>query len=376
MPPSASGSSDPFLKLMVGTHERKSSTIKGTLDPRWYEDIAFIGEYGELTAQPMVLDVCDASGGYMGEGRVDLGALMETLQGTLCAVALSDGQVKPGQVLLAAWWEPDPVATAARDAARKVEVDKQEADAATKVQAVSRGKRARSGAQSARLDGGTAASTSKELDAFAESEVSAGIERALKAVVLEKAIADTMVAELTEAALADFVKAATELVAAEVLAAPQPPPAEKLPPPGAAEPTVPAAPKPPAAQQSVLAASRPQAAYEQGRRMNQTGTLRVRLSRATGLLTKGGGGTCAPYARVVVGSMEFASRLVRETRSPSWGDDFEFRGRLRALLSTPLCVSCWAWDFVKDDDPLGQGACDLAPHAAALSEGLRPVQLE
>ena len=106
-------------------------------------------------------------------------------------------------------------------------------------------------------------------------------------------------------------------------------------------------------------------AYEQGRKMNQTGTLQLHVSHGTGLLPMDDNGLSDPYARITVGSTELSTRLIKKTLEPKWAEDFDFRGRLRALLSTKLIVNCWDWDFMKDDDFLGQGRCDRTIDATA-----------
>lgn len=55
----ANGYSDPYVKLSLRGHHRKSRVIKKTLDPEWDETFTFRGQLGELIEQPLKLNAMD-----------------------------------------------------------------------------------------------------------------------------------------------------------------------------------------------------------------------------------------------------------------------------------------------------------------------------
>ena len=130
----------------------------------------------------------------MGEGQVDLAMLLQTMSGTLCGVALSDGQPTPGQVLLSARWEPDHVATANRVAAEMAAVQQANLERAAAQAAAER-----SAAQSAALD---ALLTAEQRDArrIFDEKVAAEERAAAKAAAEERAAIERAEEEAAELA--------------------------------------------------------------------------------------------------------------------------------------------------------------------------------
>ena len=55
------GLSDPYAVLTLHGVKHKSKTISKSLNPRWDETFCFEGSLGELTDQPMQLEVCSAA---------------------------------------------------------------------------------------------------------------------------------------------------------------------------------------------------------------------------------------------------------------------------------------------------------------------------
>ena len=87
-----------FVKLGVGGQRQVSKATALKTAPRWDADFVFRGKYGELAAEPMVvsgweIDSASQQVGLLGEGRIDLGALVTTMQGMDCGVPVGDGQV-------------------------------------------------------------------------------------------------------------------------------------------------------------------------------------------------------------------------------------------------------------------------------------------
>ena len=89
------------------------------------------------------------------------------------------------------------------------------------------------------------------------------------------------------------------------------------------------------------------------------GSLRVRLSHAHGLKAMDRRGYSDPFCKLTLGKTTFKSEVVKKTLNPRWDKDYYFRGALAQLISTPLEVQCWDYDFMSRSDPLGDGQIDL-----------------
>ncbi len=104
----SNGTSDPWVNLRLGTHERKSRVVPNTLDPVWDESFDFKGSLHELTASALQLHCWDSDLGGMlrddlGTGTADLTALSGSSE-LHCLVPLSKG----GQLILHCSWLGDP----------------------------------------------------------------------------------------------------------------------------------------------------------------------------------------------------------------------------------------------------------------------------
>eukprot|EP00966_Prymnesium_polylepis_P332408 7387912-Prymnesium_polylepis.1 len=112
-----------FVRLAVGAHrqvsrvaERRptSGWLSGLARPndaaaRWDADFVFGGTFGELAAQPMVVSAWESDGEtrrvrLLGEGRVDLPALVSRMHGVDVAVPIG-----AAQLVLSAAWTADPL---------------------------------------------------------------------------------------------------------------------------------------------------------------------------------------------------------------------------------------------------------------------------
>ena len=106
----SNGFSDPYVKLTVAGHQRKSKIVKKTLNPRWNETFDFEGELSQLIEQPLDLQVWDSDGRFArsdpcGVATLDLSALRSGSHGPLeYEVLLDDGQQQKGRVYLTVTW--------------------------------------------------------------------------------------------------------------------------------------------------------------------------------------------------------------------------------------------------------------------------------
>ena len=147
--------------------------------------------------------------------------------------------------------------------------------------------------------------------------------------------------------------------------------------PAAAEPgaTEPAAAADAAAEPDVEAADAPKpsppvsgAAIEQSdeekeERLGKMGTLRMKLTSASGLKAMDKSGTSDPYVVVIRGKKKKTSKVCKKTLEPSWDEEFEFVNKvsLRKVIKEGLELKIFDKDgFLDSDDLMGTVTVDLS----------------
>jgi len=91
----------------------------------------------------------------------------------------------------------------------------------------------------------------------------------------------------------------------------------------------------------------------------QSGTLFVRLAKATGLKAMDSNGFSDPYAKLSLCGTVHKSKTIKKTLDPVWDQTFSFKGVLRTLFSEPLQLHVWDYDTFSRDDKLGHAAVEL-----------------
>ena len=99
---------------------------------------------------------------------------------------------------------------------------------------------------------------------------------------------------------------------------------------------------------------------EQDSRLASTGTLTIRLLRATALAAADSNGLSDPYVRLSLGSIKHKSKVVPKSLNPHWDEDFDFKGVLSELTDQFLHVECFDKDTFSRDDPLGSATVPLS----------------
>jgi len=103
---------DPYVKLTCGDQERRSRTVKRSLQPSWEERFSFSGRLRELIAAPLLLRVLDEDIGRADDelGEVALQLLeAEHDSWTSLARRYDLSLSTQGQIRLDVEWEPGPV---------------------------------------------------------------------------------------------------------------------------------------------------------------------------------------------------------------------------------------------------------------------------
>ncbi|KAL1508137.1 hypothetical protein AB1Y20_007724 [Prymnesium parvum] len=380
------GFSDPYVKLTLCGTTHKSKTIKKTLNPRWDEDFEFKGTLRELISEPLQLNAFDydfaSKDDPLGHASVDLRALERTRQHAF-EVPLSDNG---GKVHLRATWTPvggesRPVNIASSGPPKAPHV----AEPPLPPKLVSRahaavpplpvgapaasGRHAQRGGDPARLrergvlkvhlKRGTGL---KSADLNGKSDpyviVSCGGTEKKSRPVLK-----TLNPEFNE--VLEFEGSLEELVAHRLLLKVFD--KDRL------------TRDDPLGEVSVsLDALRVEDSKEfieslstQGSlvfgvewspvsaQLLVPGTLHIHLSHATDLKAKDRNGFSDPYVKLTLCGTTHKSKTIKKTLNPRWDEDFEFKGTLRELISEPLQLNAFDYDFASKDDPLGHASVDL-----------------
>ena len=90
----------------------------------------------------------------------------------------------------------------------------------------------------------------------------------------------------------------------------------------------------------------------------ETGVLRIRLEKASGLLAADSNGSSDPFAEVSVGWSKATSSVIEQSLEPKWNEDLELRGTFGELCGS-LKVALFDKDPIKWSDGLGEVTVDL-----------------
>ena len=95
--------SSTFLKVQVANQKKASKVAEpesaGSTEMIWDEDLVFKGKRSVLTAMPLGISALafranSAQTDQVGTGRVNLGALLDSMQGIRCGVPIGSGQAR------------------------------------------------------------------------------------------------------------------------------------------------------------------------------------------------------------------------------------------------------------------------------------------
>ena len=95
------GEQGAFVQLQVADQRKATRHVNVSGKKRalqYKEDVSFAGSFGVMTSGPLIVSVWHGwhrdSAEMVGEGKVDLRALIVQMDGKLCGVPLGDGQVR------------------------------------------------------------------------------------------------------------------------------------------------------------------------------------------------------------------------------------------------------------------------------------------
>ena len=334
------GTSDPFVKLSLGSRTEKSTVVKKSLNPVWGEgELAaiFTFPYYDLQAaceESLELEAFDwdeiSFNDSLGAGVASLAALGAGEQLEL-SVQLADKRKlaapNTGVVHVAVSWEldlPKPLSSVADDIeeAEDLKVAHERADL-----------------EEAEAD---------REDAFLKQEKEpAWLTRAYSSVVLDHhglmPIADEDDDEVPADPYADKITAHASSLTNPMNAS-EPPELMVVPPPASL-------PKP-----------QPKPAVTDG-------VLRVHISRVSNLKVMDKGGTSDPYVKLLLDTFVEKTPVAKKTLNPTFDQDFTFRFRhIRDMVRLRLLVEVYDHDVGSiRNDSLGNAEIELTQHQAALS---------
>lgn len=93
---------------------------------------------------------------------------------------------------------------------------------------------------------------------------------------------------------------------------------------------------------------------------NATGTMNIRLVRATGLRSADSNGLSDPYVKLTIAGSTQKSKIIKKTLNPTFDETFQFHGTFSELVKVPLQIIVLDHDVTSFDDMLGISTVDLA----------------
>jgi len=336
------GKSDPYAVLSLGGKQHKSTVVSKTLSPRWDETFSFEGTLGDLTSEPLQLELFDKDritrDDSLGTASVSLRDLL-TVREKALDVQLSG----KGSVSLVITWTahgdaPPPVDPALlRTGTVRVKllsaVGLKAADLNGKSDPYAvlslGGKQHKSTVVSKTLSPrwdetfsfegtlGDLTSESLQLELFDKDRITRDDSLGTASVSLRDLL--TVREKAFDVQLSG--KGSVSLVITWTAHGDAPPPVDPA--------------------------------------LLRTGTVRVKLLSAAGLKAADLNGKSDPYAVLSLGGKQHKSTVVSKTLSPRWDETFSFEGTLGDLTSESLQLELFDKDRITRDDSLGTASVSL-----------------